>query len=217
MLDIIDGRSGLIAADVRSMRRGFPRPKSQYWLNLALYVAVTADRPGIAYTLIGEGANVNARPDFPILSANGIAMVKQGWRIEATNENFHGSIFGAQMTQEKHFPPTVPMLEQAASCSHIATLKVLLAHGASMYPNVTTNQNGSKSGLLPDLIVNHNEALIEILLDHGYDPCRDFPVGRNPQHLTDVTLAKRVELSPRLARRLAALSAKCQAPEPGSP
>jgi len=136
-------------------------------------------------------------------------MVNLGQQMELRKLHIDGKVSETFAKSLEPFPPTIPMLEQAAKCSHVATLKVLLENHADIYPKVGVHQNGSKSGILPHLIINHNEDSIGVLLDHGYDPCRDFQLGSNPKHLTDLALAKRFGLSPKLVQRLADLSARC--------
>lgn len=178
---------------------------------MALYTAVLADRAEVAALLIKHGADVNARPEYPAFSPEGIAAAKLGWQAKLRKLHIDGKATDADIKSLEPFPPTIPMLEQAAGCSHIATLRTLLAHHADMYPRVEMNQDGSKLGILPDSIINQNEDSIEVLLDHGYDPCRDFQQNPNPKHLTDAILAKRAGLSAPLVQRITAISTKCSA------
>lgn len=207
MVDISDGKADAVKRDVRDIQLSSNSTDTKHWLNLALYTAATDGRADIADLLIHRGANVNARLEYPPLSATGVAMFKAGRLEEARKLGVEARQIDVSKFQPS--PPTIPMLEQAAMCGHVATLRVLLANRADMYPKVGMKQNGSKSGVLPTLIINHNEDSIQVLLDHGYDPCRDFQQNPNPQHLSDVILARRLGLSLPLARRIATLSKKC--------
>ena len=209
MVDVSDGKEDAVEQDTRDIQRSSNSTDAKHWLNLALYTAVTDGRADIVGLLIRDGADVNAHPEYPPWSAIGVAMFNAGWQEDA--KKLHIKARHVDVKEFGPYPPAVPMVEQAAMCGHVAALKILLTNRADMYPTVGMEQNGSKSGVLPALIINHNEDSIQILLDHGYDPCRDFQENPNPQHLTDVILAKRIDLSVPLVERITALSARCPA------
>ena len=213
VLDVIDDRVDLIDSDAQQIKRFSKSDESERWLDLALYVAVIADHSDVAEQLIKQGADVNARPSFPPFSEIGVAMFKRDWGMELRKERMDAN--AADSLDIKNFEPfpwTLPLLEQAASCGNVAILKVLLSHHADMYPIIQMNQNGSKMGILPSLMIDRQETSIEVLLDHGYDPCRDFRNEPNPKHLTDTKLAAKSSLSPALVQRIVALSSRCSAP-----
>ena len=211
MFNVSNGRSDQVNRDVLLIKRTYKAPAVKHWLDLALYTAITDGRSDITEQLIQLGADVNARPEYPPFTSTGVAMVNLGQQMELHKLHINGKVSETFAKRLEPFPPTLPMLEQAAECSRIATLKILLTHKANMYPTFEANQAGFKYGILSGSINNHNEDSIEVLLDHGYDLCRDFQSGSNPKHLTDITLAKRVGLSAKLMQRLAGLYARCPA------
>lgn len=214
MLDVsTDGTPERIDHDIHTVSRAYEAAEVQHWLDLALYTAVLVDRADTAELLIRHGANVNARPEYPNFSAAGMAWAKMSLQTGLYQDHIYKKVTELP-TGNESLPVTVPMLEQAAQCSHVATLKVLLAHDADMYPIVGPDQNGFKDGILRESIIDKNENSIEMLLDHGYDPCRDGL--HSPHHLNDVTIAKRVGLSALITERLVARSTKCQAPAAAS-
>lgn len=210
MIDVsTDGTPERIDHDLQTVDRASKASDVQHWLDLALYTAVLVDRADIAELLIRRGANVNARPKYPSFSAAGEAWAKMSLQTGLYQDHIYKRVTTLP-TGSESLPATVPMLEQASECSHVATLEVLLAHGADMYPTVGSHENGFKDGILRVSIINKNEDSIKVLLDHGYDPCRDG--SHSPHHLTDVAIAERTGLSAAIIQRIAAHSARCSAP-----
>jgi hypothetical protein len=111
---------------------------------------------------------------------------------------------GDNRPPQKMWPP----LEQAADCGNTAALEVLLRHGADMYASI--HQPEQMPGTLLLAIINKHERVVNVLLDHGYDPClmrANYYPGP-----TAAEMAKRDGLSEAVIRRVSALSSKCASP-----
>jgi len=99
-------------------------------------------------------------------------------------------------------------LQQAADCGNTGALEVLLRHGADMYASI--HQPEPMPGALLLAIINKHERVVDVLLDHGYDPCL-LRANYYSSRVTAAELALRRSLSTALVQRLASLSAKCAA------
>jgi hypothetical protein len=129
-------------------------------------------------------------------------LIAQGADVNATP--LQPAFSGDNRLPEKMWPP----LQQAADCGNTATLEVLLRHGADMYASI--HQPKPMPGALLLAIVNKHERVIDVLLDHGYDPCL-MRANYYSSRVTAAELARRRGLSNSLIQRLAALSSKCAA------
>lgn len=111
---------------------------------------------------------------------------------------------GDNRPPEKMWSP----LQQAADCGNTDALEVLLRHGADMYASMHQPEPMPSALLLA--IINKHEHVVDVLLDHGYDPCL-MRANYYPSRVTAAGLARRRGLSTALVQRLASLSAKCAA------
>lgn len=215
MVDATDGKTSAVREALARMNA----TDARHWRQLAMYLAATAGRSHTVDFLLDDGAKADGLALIPPYKATFYRAATKELAHAFTHElakdtPYSGDTTGdtsgtnivkwaqARGLMNNQAKPTTPALVQTIRCQDLATVKVLLRHGANSNIQTPTGPDS-----LIEAIFSGDTAIIRTLLDHGADPCLSDRYyterGLNDTGHNVTVLGKYVGLPPALIKRLA--------------